>query len=134
MPRKKRRPLERPPFEPFKQEQNEAMYMLFAQGVFGELLQKDVPDWYKEDGRGMVVFIFKGETVSTLQPPIYIPAERWQTSPLFDDTGLNAAIADYNPAREFVLMVAGSKDLYAGYYAWWKVPLSTLPGTVLWER
>jgi hypothetical protein len=36
MPRKKRRPparqQERPPFEPFKPEQNEAMYMLFAHG------------------------------------------------------------------------------------------------------
>ena len=120
-------------FEPFADAQRKAMHMLFI-GTFGELLQRDVPSWYAQVGRGLVVFLFTGETLSTLQDPIYQSLESWCEAPLLINTphaDLTQAIKTYDPMREYVLLVAGGKDSTTGLYAWWRVSLRRAPGIPL---
>lgn len=120
-------------FAPFADEQRQAMYLLVT-GLFGELLRADVPTWYAEGGRGLVVFLFTTQMANSLQPPVYVGLEEWQRMPLLVNTphdDLIEAMQTYNPAREYIVLVAGGKSTYRGLYAWWRIPLQGKPGVTL---
>jgi hypothetical protein len=130
MPRKKQQSnaARQPVFEPYGDEQRTALHALFTELMGGELRQ-DVPQWYAEAGRGIVVFAATGPKVSDLQPPVYVSLAEWQQQPLLVNTphdDLIAAIESYDPARQFILLTVGAKTAYVGLYAWWRVLLSDL--------
>jgi hypothetical protein len=130
MPRKKQQSsaARQPVFKPYGDEQRTALHALFTELMGGELRQ-DVPQWYAEAGRGLVVFAATGPEVSDLQAPVYVSLAEWQQQPLLVNTphdDLIAAIESYDPTREFVLLTVSPKTPYVGLYTWWRVPFSGL--------
>jgi hypothetical protein len=100
--------------------------------AFGELLSRDVEEWTRDDGRGVVIFILKDETVGSIQPPVYLSAADLRSHPPIPNgtimTELDRVVAQYRPTREYVIMLISVTGDYEGVYAWWIEPLPSLPG------
>jgi hypothetical protein len=107
--------------------------------TFGELLTKDVRQWVKENGRGVVLIHFLDDTIGSIQPPSYVESSGWNSAPpLIDEavkTEIDNAIVSYAPEKEYLILIFSVEGDYEGSYAWWKESFPKLPGVIdLWKR
>lgn len=98
------------------------------QGPLRAVTVRAAREVHKLQGRGIWLSVFRGATLSSLQPPIYITLARWEHMPLFTQFELLRHMREYNPDREFMQVAVGPDSSLAfwriGRYAYWIVPFT----------
>lgn len=106
--------------------------------VFGELLNRDIETWLRDEGRGLVLFQFTDGTVGSIQPPTYLPSSSWAAAPALISESVKVeidnALVSYKPDKEYIIFIVSIDGDYEGTYTWWREPLPSRPGAFdLWK-
>ena len=89
---------------------------------FGRALRTGVPQWYAEEGRGLVIILVGSTQFDRLSPPMYLSLDHWQRTPQFmiaPCEHLVRAIETYNPECEHLLLAISGRRPFVRRYTWW---------------
>jgi hypothetical protein len=111
-------------FTKFAKEQQDALPLLLQlpgmKGIFDEVAR----DGYKDEGRGLIVWLSVDGTFADLKPPVYISAADWRANPLLINTrhpDLLQVLITYDPQAAYILLIvsSGHAGSQVGRYMWW---------------